>query len=208
MKSSCGAFLAAMAVAAALATTALAVDYTVDDSIGWDTYVDYDKWTAGKTFMIGDTLTFKYEAYHNVLEVTEADYGSCATGKPISTHSGGETVFELAEAGTRYFICGIPRHCANGTMHLQVTTVPYDAALAAKIKADAAAAAAPSPSPLPSPPADTFADAAARSAPAGGPTKATIPAPGTSGSVSLTSAPPRYHVAGLLALAALVAMAA
>jgi hypothetical protein len=55
MKASSGALLAVMAVAA-LATTALAKNYTVDDSIGWDTYVNYDKWTAGKTFMVGDNI--------------------------------------------------------------------------------------------------------------------------------------------------------
>ncbi|EMS61635.1 Blue copper protein [Triticum urartu] len=128
-----------MAVAA-LATTALAIDYTVDDSLGWDTYVDYEKWIADKVFMVGDTIrqrgitpaacinmaAFKYEPYHNVLEVTEADYGSCATGSPISTHSGGKTTFELGETGTRYFICGIPRHCTNGTMHLKISTVPKE----------------------------------------------------------------------------------
>jgi hypothetical protein len=142
---------------------------------------------------------FKYDVYHNVLEVTKADYASCATGKPISTHSGGFTTFELTETGTRYFICGIPRHCTNGTMHLKITTVAYDAATAAAIEAAAAPGAAPSPGSLPSPPADVYADA--RSAPAGAPT-----APKSSASA------PRYQqasaaVAGL-AFAALLAIAA
>lgn len=56
MKASSGALLAVMALAA-LATTALAIDYTVDDSLGWDTYVDYDKWVAAKIFMVGDTIS-------------------------------------------------------------------------------------------------------------------------------------------------------
>jgi hypothetical protein len=55
MKASSGALLAVMAVAA-LATTALAKNYTVDGSTGWDTYVNYGKWTAGKTFMVGDNI--------------------------------------------------------------------------------------------------------------------------------------------------------
>lgn len=196
MKTSSGALLVVMAVAA-LATTALATNYTVDDSTGWDTYVSYDKWTAGKTFMVGDFIVFKYEPYHNVLEVTEADYATCATGSPISTHSGGETAFELTETGTRYFICGIPRHCANGSMHLQITTVAYDAATAAAI----AAGAAPSPAPLPSsPPADVYGDA--RVTPVGAPTVAPS-----------SASAPRYQqtsaaVAAGLAFAALVAIAA
>ncbi|KAE8769071.1 blue copper protein-like [Hordeum vulgare] len=200
MKASSGALLAVMAVAA-LATTALAIDYRVNDSLGWDTYVDYDKWIDGKTFMVGDTITFMYEPYHNVLEVTEADYGSCATSSPMSTHSGGKTTFELTETGTRYFICGIPRHCTNGTMHVKISTVPYDAATAAKME-EAAAAAAPSPASLPSPPADTYADA--KTAPAG--------APATSTPASASASAPRYQqpaaaLAGLV-IAALVAIAA
>ncbi|XP_047064809.1 blue copper protein-like [Lolium rigidum] len=199
-----------MAVAA-LATTALAKNYTVDGSTGWDTYVNYDKWTAGKTFMVGDNIgnpipsspynipMFKYEVYHNVLEVTKADYASCATGSPISTHSGGDTTFELTEAGTRYFICGIPRHCSNGTMHVKITTVAYDATTAAAIEAAAAPGAAPSSAPLPSPPADVYSDA--RTAPAGAP-----------GASTPKSSAPRYQrtsaaVAGL-AFAALLAIAA
>ena len=55
MKASSGALLAVMAVAA-LATTALAKNYTVDDTTGWETYGDYDKWIAGKTFMVGDNI--------------------------------------------------------------------------------------------------------------------------------------------------------
>ena len=51
---------------------------------------------------------FKYMPYHNVLEVTEEDYAACNPGSPISTHSGGDTTFNLTATGTRYFICGIP----------------------------------------------------------------------------------------------------
>lgn len=55
MKASSGALLAAVAFAA-LAATAVATNYTVGGSDLWDTYIDYDKWTAGKTFVVGDTL--------------------------------------------------------------------------------------------------------------------------------------------------------
>lgn len=187
------ALLAAVAVAA-LAATASAKDYTVGSSDQWDTYIDYDKWTAGKKFMAGDTITFKYMPYHNVLEVTAADYASCNADSPISTHSGGNTAFKLTATGTRYFICGIPRHCLNGTMHVMITTVPYDAA-----------ASGPAQAPLQPPPADAYAPGpagykvamggAAGKSPAGAPSNA-----------------PRYGqpvaaVAGL-ALAALVASVA
>ncbi|CAO1941727.1 unnamed protein product [Urochloa humidicola] len=184
MKASSGALLAAAAFAA-LAATALATSYTVGSAYQWDTYIDYDKWTADKKFTVGDTIEFKYMPYHNVLEVTEEDYAACNPGSPISTHSGGNTTFELTAAGTRYFICGIPRHCLNGTMHVKITTVPYSAAAAQ--------------APLGSPPADAFAP---------GPSAAGKPP------VGATSGAPRYQqpaaaVAGLaLPLAALLALVA
>jgi hypothetical protein len=89
---------------------------------------------------------FKYMPYHNVLEVTEEDYAACNPGSPISTHSGGKTTIELTTEGTRYFICGIPRHCREGAMHVKITTVPYTAAAQAPVDtppADAAFAPGP-----------------------------------------------------------------
>ncbi|EEE67351.1 hypothetical protein OsJ_24620 [Oryza sativa Japonica Group] len=172
-----------MAVAA-VASTAVAKDYTVGGSYGW---------TPTST-----TTTFKYEPYHNVVEVpAETDYDGCVSTNPVSVHSGGNTTFELAAAGTRYFICSIPRHCLNGTMHVKVTTVPYSASAAAAAAADAG----PSPAPLPSPPAD---EQQHRS------NSASSPAAGPSSSAASTPRhrkQPAVAVAGL-ALAALVAMAA
>jgi len=55
MKASSGALLAAVAFAA-VAATVVATTYTVGGTDQWDTYIDYDKWTAGKTFMVGDTI--------------------------------------------------------------------------------------------------------------------------------------------------------
>ena len=143
---------------------------------------------------------FKYMPYHNVLEVTEEDYAACNPGSPISTHSGGDTTFNLTATGTRYFICGIPRHCLNGTMHVKITTVPYDAAAAAN-----AAAAGPAQAPLGSTPADAFAPG-----PAG--YKVAMDADGKAPVAAPASDAPRYRqpaaaVAGL-ALAALVALVA
>uniref|UniRef100_A0A0D9WZY7 Phytocyanin domain-containing protein n=1 Tax=Leersia perrieri TaxID=77586 RepID=A0A0D9WZY7_9ORYZ len=198
MKTSSAALLAAVMAIAAAASTAVAKDYTVGGSYGWDTYVDYDKWTSGKTFIVGDTITFTYEPYHNVLEVPETDYDSCTANNAVSVHSGGNTTFELTAAGTRYFICSIPRHCLNGTMHVKVTTVPYSASAAA-----AAAAAGPSPAVAPLPAADeqhkSMSDSASNS-PAAAPTAASSSAP-------RNRQQPAVAVAGL-ALAALVAMTA
>jgi len=143
---------------------------------------------------------FKYMPYHNVLEVTEEDYAACNPGSPISTHSGGDTTFNLNATGTRYFICGIPRHCLNGTMHVKITTVPYDAAAAAN-----AAAAGPAQAPLGSTPADAFAPG-----PAG--YKVAMDADGKAPVAAPASDAPRYRqpaaAVASLALAALVALVA
>lgn len=143
--------------------------------------------------------------YHNVLEVTAADYASCNADSPISTHSGGNTAFKLTATGTRYFICGIPRHCLNGTMHVAVTTVPYDAAAAAEAADDAAASGPAAQAPLQSsPPADAYAPG-----PAG--YKVAMGGAGKSPAGAPSNAPrygqPVAAVAGL-ALAALVALVA
>ncbi|KAF8669169.1 hypothetical protein HU200_051496 [Digitaria exilis] len=198
MKASSGALLAAVAFAA-LAATALATNYKVGGVGQWDTYINYDSWTEGKTFMVGDTIEFLYMPYHNVLEVTEADYNACNADNPISTHSGGDTTFKLTATGTRYFICGIPRHCLNGTMHVKITTVPYDAAAAA-------AANSPAQAPVSSTPADAFAPGPA---PAG--YNVAMDAAGKSPAAAPSDASryqqPAAAVAGL-ALAALVALVA
>lgn len=153
------------------------------------------------------TAAFKYMPYHNVLEVTAADYASCNVDSPISTHSGGNTAFKLTATGTRYFICGIPNHCLNGTMHVTITTVPYDAAAAAAATADDAPASGPTQAPLQSPPADA--------AYAPGPAGHKVTPSGGAAEKSPAAAPsnaPRYGqpvaAVAALALAALVALVA
>jgi hypothetical protein len=46
--------LAVLLVAVVPASTAK--DYTVGESSGWTTGVDYSAWTKGKTFHVGDTV--------------------------------------------------------------------------------------------------------------------------------------------------------
>jgi hypothetical protein len=60
MKIISGTLLLAAVAVAALAATASAKDYTVGGSDQWDTYIDYDNWTAGKKFMVGDTISACY----------------------------------------------------------------------------------------------------------------------------------------------------
>ncbi|XP_042493709.1 blue copper protein-like [Macadamia integrifolia] len=98
----------------------LATSYTVGDTAGWTTNVDYSTWTKGKTFAVGDTLVFNYPGGHTVDEVSGTDYSSCALGNSISTDSSGSTKITLKTTGPHYYICGITGHCASG-MKLAVT---------------------------------------------------------------------------------------
>ncbi|TVU14989.1 hypothetical protein EJB05_38487 [Eragrostis curvula] len=101
---------------------ASAKDYTVGDSTGWTTGVDYTAWTKGKTFHVGDTLSFQYNAIHSVMEVSAADHGACSASNPLRSHKDQSTTIALTNPGTRYFICGTTGHCAAG-MKLAVTVV-------------------------------------------------------------------------------------
>lgn len=57
---------------------------------------------------------FQYSSAHSVLEVSEADHGACSASNPLRSHQGQSTTIPLTKAGTRYFICGAPGHCASG----------------------------------------------------------------------------------------------
>uniref|UniRef100_A0A0D9W7T3 Phytocyanin domain-containing protein n=1 Tax=Leersia perrieri TaxID=77586 RepID=A0A0D9W7T3_9ORYZ len=108
------------ALLAAVAAPASAKDYTVGDSSGWTTGVDYTAWAKGKAFNIGDTLLFQYSGGHSVAEVGAADHVSCSASNPLRSYNDGTTTVTLTRPGTRYFICGATGHCAAG-MKLAVT---------------------------------------------------------------------------------------
>lgn len=119
--------LACVAVALlSLINAATAADYVVGNPAGgWDGRTDYKSWAAAQTFAPGDTLTFKYTSYHNVLEVTKDAFEACTTADPISYDNSGSTTIALTAPGTRYFICGAPGHCLGGMkMEVQVADRP------------------------------------------------------------------------------------
>uniref|UniRef100_A0ACD5ZCT2 Uncharacterized protein n=1 Tax=Avena sativa TaxID=4498 RepID=A0ACD5ZCT2_AVESA len=118
-----GLLLAAGLVLLAAVAPAHAVDYTVGDSSGWASGVDYSTWASDKTFNVGDTLVFQYGMSHNVAEVGSADYSACSATNSIQSYSDQDTKIALTKPGTRYFICGATGHCAGG-MKLAVTVSP------------------------------------------------------------------------------------
>ncbi|KFK44343.1 hypothetical protein AALP_AA1G245500 [Arabis alpina] len=89
-------------------------------TVNWSLGTDYTPLATGKTFAVGDTIVFNYGAGHTVEEVSENDYKSCTLGNSITSDSSGTTTIALKTTGPRYFICGIPGHCAGG-MKLAVT---------------------------------------------------------------------------------------
>ncbi|OEL38483.1 hypothetical protein BAE44_0000499 [Dichanthelium oligosanthes] len=120
------ALVVCVAVALSLIHAVMAADYVVGNPAGgWDGRTDYKSWAAAQTFAPGDTLTFKYNSYHNVLEVTKDAFEACTTTNPISFDNSGSTTVLLTMPGTRYFICGAPGHCLGGMkMEVEVADRP------------------------------------------------------------------------------------
>ncbi|KAJ3670357.1 hypothetical protein LUZ60_010681 [Juncus effusus] len=100
-----------------------ATDYKVGGSNGqWDVGTDLKAWASSKKFYPGDTLTFMYEPFHDLLEVSEVNFERCSTQNFFAFYTGGRTTLDLTSPGTRYFICGVSGHCTSG-MKLQVDTL-------------------------------------------------------------------------------------
>ncbi|XP_021284579.1 blue copper protein-like [Herrania umbratica] len=112
--------VACLVLVLCMVVPSLATDFTVGDTSGWSTGVDYGTWTQGKTFKVGDSLVFNYPTSHTVDEVSKSDYSTCTVGNAITTDNTGATTITLKTAGTHYFICGVIGHCGNG-MKLAVT---------------------------------------------------------------------------------------
>lgn len=162
----------------AMAATSSAVVYKVGDTSGWTILgnVNYTDWTSKKNFRVGDTIEFTYPpGIHNVLEVKKADYDSCTNSTPIATHTSGDDKIVIKSPGHRFFICGVPGHCAAGQkLNIRVLKTRSSDAPSPAPAARSGSAASPSPSTEPSgasasPPAsstDSPPDATATTAPA------------------------------------------
>nr|XP_009417164.1 PREDICTED: mavicyanin [Musa acuminata subsp. malaccensis] len=91
--------------------------YKVGDSAGWTIMgsPNYTAWAASKTFHVGDTIVFEYNnSFHNVLEVTKAEYNACNASSPIATYATGNDSITIKTKGHHYFLCGFPGHCTIG----------------------------------------------------------------------------------------------
>ncbi|KAK4434018.1 Mavicyanin [Sesamum alatum] len=91
--------------------------HKVGDSSGWTTIgnVDYRQWAAAKTFQLGDIIVFEYNPqFHNVMQVTHAEYKACNASSPIATHTTGNDSITINTHGHHFFVCGVPGHCQAG----------------------------------------------------------------------------------------------
>ncbi|CAN6297352.1 unnamed protein product [Urochloa humidicola] len=161
----------------AMAATSSAVIYKVGDNSGWTILgnINYTDWTTKKNFKVGDIIEFKYpQGIHNVLEVNKADYDSCSNSTPIATHTSGDDKIVIKRPGHRFFICGVPGHCAAGQkVNIRVL----------KQKSSDAPSKAPAPAPArpaaASPSPSGGSEPSAASPPAASSTDSTPDAPGT-----------------------------
>ncbi|WOK93967.1 mavicyanin-like [Canna indica] len=109
--------LMVVAVAVAAGGRVEAAFYKVGDAVGWTILgsPNYTAWAVSKTFLFRDTIVFEYnKKFHNVLEVSKADYKACNPGSPIATYTTGNDSIMLKRRGHHFFICGIPGHCSAG----------------------------------------------------------------------------------------------
>ncbi|KAG6423306.1 hypothetical protein SASPL_113699 [Salvia splendens] len=99
------------------------VSHFVGDGDGWNTGVNYVKWSKDQIFYVGDSLVFKFWAItHAVDEVRANDYKNCNTDNIISSDQTSPTNFSLVIPGIRYFICPKSDHCSQG-MKLAINVV-------------------------------------------------------------------------------------
>ncbi|CAL1377788.1 unnamed protein product [Linum trigynum] len=174
---SCSPVAAAAAIFILLVNTAAAQTvHVVGDNMGWTVPQGgaqaYATWATGKTFAVGDILTFNFDTNnHDVLQVQRSSFDACtssdAVGSVIMT---GPANVTLDTAGDHYYICTISRHCAAGQkLAITVASTP----------------GGPTTNP-PSTPTNMIPPPAA----GGAPDEACAPAPEAAGPTTMMSPPP------------------
>ncbi|KAK6912218.1 Phytocyanin domain [Dillenia turbinata] len=113
-----GRIFAILLVLGVVLQSAVATTYVVGDSFGWavpNNSSTYSDWVSGKTFMVGDILTFNFVTdEHDVLEVTKESYEGCKSTNNISSLiTTGPANVNLSSTGEHYYICTVGRHCQN-----------------------------------------------------------------------------------------------
>ncbi|KAK6915044.1 Phytocyanin domain [Dillenia turbinata] len=132
-----GRIFAILLVLGVVLQCAVATTYVVGDSSGWAVPSDsstYSNWVSGKTFLVGDILTFNFTTNaHDVLQVTKESYEACTSTNNIgSVITTGPANINLNSTGEHYYICTVSGHCQSGqklslTVSASPTTSPSPA---------------------------------------------------------------------------------
>ncbi|MBA0568060.1 hypothetical protein Golob_005577 [Gossypium lobatum] len=99
--------------------------YMVGDEDGWDSGLDMEGWTKGKTFHAGDFLVFTYDDQQfDVAVVNQTGHDSCTLNEGAKVFHSGNDKIQLA-FGANYFIDTVADLCAIGMkMAINATAPP------------------------------------------------------------------------------------
>ncbi|KAL8189333.1 hypothetical protein R6Q57_028899 [Mikania cordata] len=95
-----------------------AAEFQVGGAVGWripavnETQL-YNVWASRRRFFINDSLHFRYKN-DSVVIVEKWGFYHCDSGKPIAFYVDGDTVINLENSGTMYFISGNADRCKKG----------------------------------------------------------------------------------------------
>ncbi|KAK6915045.1 Phytocyanin domain, partial [Dillenia turbinata] len=176
-------FATLLVVGAVLQCAVAETTYVVGDSLGWRVPSDtstYSNWASGKTFLIGDILTFNFATNeHDVLEVKKESYDACTSTNAIgSTITTGPANVTLNSSGDHYYICTFGSHCQSGQKLFITVYAP-----------GSAPPSSPSTPSTPSSPSPSGTPQACAPTPTGGsPSSQTTPPPGSTASFVFANA--------------------
>ncbi|KDO50927.1 hypothetical protein CISIN_1g048131mg [Citrus sinensis] len=95
-----------------------ATTFKVGDDGGW--VFGVQNWPEGKTFKCGDILEFNYDPQrHNVIIVDQEGHDSCKPASDAKKFQTGKDQIVLNH-GKNFFICGVPTHCSDHGMKLEI----------------------------------------------------------------------------------------
>ncbi|KAJ0492061.1 putative Phytocyanin domain, cupredoxin [Helianthus annuus] len=103
---------------AVVITTISATEFQVGGSVGWRIPATnesqlYNVWASRRRFHIGDSLHFRYKN-DSVTVVEKWGFYHCDSSNPIAFFNDGDTVIDLNNIGTMYFISGDSDRCKQG----------------------------------------------------------------------------------------------
>ncbi|KAJ6912934.1 hypothetical protein NC651_015412 [Populus alba x Populus x berolinensis] len=108
----------ALGAASLLLRGSEAVDYQVGDTTGWtrpSSTSFYSDWVSGKTFAVGDSLTFTFTTgAHDVATVSKSEYDNCKASSQDNLLTTGPATITLNVTGDKHFLCTIAGHCSAG----------------------------------------------------------------------------------------------